>query len=261
MQMHCERIGQGKPLLLIHGIGGSCKSWDPIINQLALQREVIAIDLPGHGKTPALKGEVSIRTLADAVTLFLQESNMTGIDTVGSSMGGRLVLELFRRGGVLGAVVSLDPGGFWKGWEIPFFYNSIAASIRIVRLLQPIMPGISKSAIGRSLLLLQFSKKPSQLSPQLVLNEMQAYAASPSFNELLQNLAYGEQQKGAPHKDGAKPLAIGWGKNDRVCFPKQAARAMKLFPDATLHWFENCGHFPHWDAPLKTIELIYKTTG
>ena len=89
---------------------------------------------------------------------------------------------------------------------------------------------------------------------------MQAYAASPSFDELLQNLAYGEQQKGAPHEDGAKPLAIGWGKNDRVCFPKQAARAMKLFPDATLHWFENCGHFPHWDAPLKTIELIYKTT-
>lgn len=261
MHMHYERIGQGKPLLLIHGIGGSCKSWDSIINQLALQREVIAIDLPGHGKTPALKGEVSIRTLADAVTLFLQESNMTGIDTVGSSMGGRLVLELFRRGGVLGAVVSLDPGGFWKRWEIPFFYYSIAASIRIVRLLQPVMPGISKSAIGRSLLLLQFSKKPSQLSPQLVLNEMQAYAASPSFDELLRNLAYGEQQKGAPHKEGAKPLAIGWGKNDRVCFPKQGARAIKLFPDATLHWFENCGHFPHWDAPLKTIELIYKTTG
>ena len=125
MQMHYERIGQGKPLLLIHGIGGNCKSWDPIINQLALQREVIAIDLPGHGKTPALKGEVSIRTLADAVTLFLQESNMTGIDTVGSSMGGRLVLELFRRGGVLGAVVSLDPGGFWKGWEIPFFTTAL----------------------------------------------------------------------------------------------------------------------------------------
>ena len=260
MQMYFERRGQGKPLLLIHGIGGSWKSWNSIIDGLASHREVLAVDLPGHGKTPALSGEVSIRTLADAVTLFLQENNITGIDAVGSSMSARFVLELVRRGNVLGAVVSLDPGGFWKGWEIPFFYNSIAASIRLVRLLQPVMPGICKSALGRSLLLLQFSKKPSKLSPQLVLDEMRAYAASPSFNELLRNLAYGEPQLGLPSGSVEKPLVIGWGRNDRVCFPKQASRAMKLFPDATLHWFENCGHFPHWDAPQRTIDLILKIT-
>ena len=77
MQMYFERRGQGKPLLLIHGIGGSWKSWNSIIDGLASHREVLAVDLPGHGKTPALSGEVSIRTLADAVTLFLQENNLT----------------------------------------------------------------------------------------------------------------------------------------------------------------------------------------
>ena len=261
MQMHYERRGKGKPLLLIHGIGGSWKSWNSIIDDLAMQREVIAVDLPGHGKTPALTGEVSIRTLADAVTIFLKENNMTGIDAVGSSMGGRLVLELVRRGEVLGAVVSLNPGGFWKGWERSFFYNTIAASIRIVRLLQPVMPGIAKSVVGRSLLLLQFSKKPSQLPPQLVLDEMRAYAASPSFDELLHDLGYGEKQQGMPPGAEVKPLAIGWGRNDRVCFPKQAARAVKLFPNATLHWFENCGHFPHWDVPQETIKFIINSTG
>ena len=261
MQMNYERRGRGKPLLLIHGIGGSWKSWNAIIDELAKKKEVIALDLPGHGKSPPLTGEVSISTLADAVTQFLHENNMTGIDTVGSSMGARLVLELVRRGGVLGAVVSLDPGGFWKGWEIPFFFHTIKTSLRLVRILQPVMPGICRSKIGRSLLLLQFSKQPSKLSPQLVLDEMRAYAASPSFNELLDNLAYGEQQLGAPANTIIKPLAIGWGRNDRVCIPKQAARALKLFPDASLQWFENCGHFPHWDAPGPTIELIFKTTG
>jgi pimeloyl-ACP methyl ester carboxylesterase len=87
--------------------------------------------------TPALRGETTIATLADAVTEFLRENNLTGVDAVGSSMGARLVLELARRGGVLGGVVSLDPGGFWQGWQVPFFYHSINLSIKLVRALQP----------------------------------------------------------------------------------------------------------------------------
>jgi pimeloyl-ACP methyl ester carboxylesterase len=102
-------------------LGGSWRSWNPVLDALAAQREVIAVDLPGHGATPPLQGEVSIRTLADALTDYLAANDLTGIDAVGSSMGARLVLELARRGGVLGAVVSLDPGGFWRGWEIPHF--------------------------------------------------------------------------------------------------------------------------------------------
>ena len=56
MKLNFVKRGQGKPLLLIHGIGGSWRTWDPIINALAVQREVISIDLPGHGQTPALSG-------------------------------------------------------------------------------------------------------------------------------------------------------------------------------------------------------------
>ena len=260
MDMHYERRGSGKPLLLIHGIGGSWQSWSPILDALAKHREVIAIDLPGHGNTPPLTGEVSIPTLADAVTTFLQQNNWLGIDAVGSSMGARLVLELVRRGGVLGAVVSLDPGGFWKGWEIYYFYNSIALSIRLVRVLQPVMPSIANSPIGRSLLLVQFASQPAKLSPPSVLTEMRSYASSPSFDELLHQLAWGEKQQGLPAGVVTKPLIIGWGTKDRVCFPKQAQRAKQLFPDAQIYWCKDVGHFPHWEAPQQTVELILKTT-
>jgi len=33
-----------------------------------------------------------------------------------------------------------------------------------------------------------------------------------------------------------------------------------LFPDAVLHWFERCGHFPQWDAPRKATQLILEST-
>ncbi|HLM61078.1 MAG TPA: alpha/beta fold hydrolase [Pyrinomonadaceae bacterium] len=260
MEFNYIRRGAGKPLLLIHGIGGSWRSWQTILDDLALERSVIAVNLPGHGDTPPLNGETTIATLADAVTEFLGDNDLTGVDAVGSSMGARLVLELARRGGILGGVVSLDPGGFWQGWQIPYFYHSVNLSIKLVRALQPVMPQIANSAIGRSLLLAQFSPSPWRLVPEVVLEEMRSFANSPVFDELLYNLAYGEEQKGAPRNSITKPLVIGWGRRDLVCFPSQARRALAKFPDAQLYWFDRCGHFPQWDRPAETVRLILDAT-
>jgi pimeloyl-ACP methyl ester carboxylesterase len=259
---HVRRGAAGsRPLLLIHGLGGSWRSWNPILDDLARERRVIALDLPGHGQTPPLPGEASIRTLADAVTEFVRSNDLAGVDTVGSSMGARLVLELARRGGgVLGAVVSLDPGGFWRGWERHAFYASLFASIRLVRRLQPVLPRLVENTAARTALFAQFSARPWHLSPRLALDELRGLAASPSFDELLRQLAYGEEQQGAPPGSIKPPLVIGWGRRDRVCFPRQAKRAQELFPDARLRWFQECGHFPQWDAPDKTVRLILDTT-
>ena len=258
MKMNFVKRGQGKPLLLIHGIGSSWRTWDPIINGLAVRREVIAIDLPGHGQTPALSGENSIYTLADAIVAWLEEQQLTGIDCVGSSMGARLVLELARRG-VVGAVVSLDPGGFWKGWQVPVFYYSVAASVRLLRVLRPLMPAITSTALGRTLLLSQFSSHPWKIPAGVALVEMQTFAKTSNFDELLRQLAYGKVQEGASLGSIKAPLVIGWGRQDRVVLPSQSSRALMAFPDAQLHWFDNCGHFPHWDQPEQTTQLILST--
>lgn len=258
--MHHVRLGRGRPLLLIHGLGGSWQSWGPILADLAAEREVIAVDLPGFGETPPLPGEVSIATLADSVTRFLATHDLAEVDVVGSSMGARLVLELARRGAV-GSVVSLDPGGFWQGWEETFFATSIGLSIRLVRLLQPVMPLITGSAVGRTLLFPQFSPRPWALSPVVTLEEMRAYAQAASFDPLLHSLVHGPRQQGAAPGSLRHPLTIGWGRQDRICLPQQAKRAMAAFPDARLHWFEACGHFPHWDRPRETVRLILRSTG
>ena len=95
--MHHVRRGTGAPFLLIHGLGGSWRTWDTIVEALVAQREVIAVDLPG--------------------------------------MGARLALELARRGEV-GATVALDPGGLWKPWERRVFSGSVGLSICLIRLLR-----------------------------------------------------------------------------------------------------------------------------
>ncbi len=269
--MNTIRRGAGKPLLLIHGLGGSWKSWQTILDDLAREREVIALDLPGSGETPPLEGPANIATLCDALTRYIRENHLAGVDVVGSSMGARLVLELARRDAnrngangngndvngdnepVVGAVVSLDPGGFWSRTQVPIFYNSVKTSVKLVRLLQPVLPFLTGNPLTRTLLLSQFSAAPWKLSASVTLDEMRTFAASPSFDEILDNLAYGEKQRGAPRGSIRKPLVIGWGRRDLVCFPGQQRRALQLFPDAKLHWFDGCGHFPQWDAPQETV--------
>ena len=259
MNLNYVRRGAGKPLLLLHGLGSSLKTWDLIMDELAIHREVIAIDLPGFGQSPALVGEVSIPALADAVTDFLTQHQLLGIDAVGNSMGARLVLELARRGDVVGAVVSLDPGGFWQGWQVAYFYQSVRLSAQLSSLIQPILPPLVSNPVSRTLLFAQFSAHPWTIPAPVALTEFRAFLPTPSFTKLLDSLAHGPPQQGAPI--GSIPnLVIGWGRQDRICPPNQAKRALALFPDAQLHWFSNCGHVPQLDVPAETVALILAVT-
>ncbi len=257
--MNHIREGSGPPLLLVHGLGGHWRSWTPVLPLLSRQREFIAVDLPGHGDSPREASSGTFTGLVDSVSAFLDEHDLVGVDAVGSSMGARLVLELARRGRV-GAVVSLDPGGFWRGWERTFFKASIGTSVRLLRALRPALQYLSHSALGRSILLAQLSRRPWQLDPELVCSELQSYATCTTFDALVSDLANGPEQAG-PKAPASPPVLIGWGRQDRLCLPRQAARALDAFPSAHLHWFEGCGHFPMWDRPQETASLILSCTG
>jgi pimeloyl-ACP methyl ester carboxylesterase len=229
-----------------------------ILDDLAAERSVIAIDLPGHGATPAERDSGTFEGLVGSVERYLAANDLTGIDVVGSSIGARIVLELARRGKV-GNVVALDPGGFWRGWERSFFRTTIGLSARLLRVLRPRLPAISRSAAARTALLAQLSAKPAALPPELVCAELTGITDTPTFDALVRDLATGPEQKG-PAADPSRRIAIGWGRHDRLCLPRQAARALAAFPSATLHWFDHSGHFPMWDMPRATTALILQAT-
>jgi pimeloyl-ACP methyl ester carboxylesterase len=258
MEMNHVRRGSGEPLLLVHGLGGSWRTWEPVLDRLATEREVVAVDLPGHGETPALSGETSMDSLVEAVVSFLEANDLAGIDAVGSSMGARLVLELARRGAI-DDTVALDPGGFWEGWERYFFYGTIAPSIRLVRAIQPVRDRLADSAVGRTLLLAQLSARPWELPADVVEEELRTFAESSVFDELAYRLAFGPAQQGTDSTSGS--VVIGWGRRDRLTLPRQARRAKERFPDARWYWFEDAGHYSHWDAPEEAARLILQTTG
>src|SRR5918993_1211342 len=85
-----DRTGRGEPLVLLHGQGFSRRCWDPIIDMLAEDRDVIAVDLPGHGDSPRQpKGTGSApHDLAVAVAELLDELDLPTVHVAGNSSGG-----------------------------------------------------------------------------------------------------------------------------------------------------------------------------
>ena len=250
--------GAGRKLLLVHGLGGSWQSWSTVMGALSVERAVIAIDLPGHGATPAEHDSGTFDGLVGSVERYIADKGLDGIDVVGSSMGARIVLELARRGRV-GSVVALDPGGFWRGWERTFFKTTIGLSGRLLRAIRPLLPTLSKNAALRTALLAQLSARPWALDPSVVATELESLSTTPTFDALVRDLASGPEQTG-PAADPSRRIVIGWGRHDRLCLPRQAARALVAFPSADVHWFEASGHFPMWDQPERTVAVILAAT-
>lgn len=256
--IECNRMGIGPKLLLIHGLGGSWRSWSLVLDALAAEREVIAIDLPAHGASPARPDSGTFAGLAASVEEFIIDNGLAGIDVAGVSLGGRLALELARRGGV-GDTVALDPGGFWQGWERAYFRWTLSASLQVVRVLQGQLELLSENAVTRFALLAQLSARPGSLPPGLVERELRGFASTPTVAPLIRDLAQGPQQEG-PVAPTAGRVTIGWGRKDRLCPPRQAGRARSAFPQAALHWFEASGHYPIWDCPGEAAEVILAAT-
>lgn len=252
-------IGSGRKLLLVHGLGGSWRSWSPILPIVSAQRQAIMIDLPGHGESPARPDSGTFRGLADSLETYILREGLGPVDVAGVSLGGRLVLELARRGCVRD-VVALDPGGFWQGWERAYFRWTLGASLRLLRLLKGQLGMLSASPVTRTALLAQLSARPWALSPELVERELASFARTPTVAPLIKDLADGPAQEG-PASSSVGRITIGWGGKDRLCPPRQAARAREAFPHAALHWFEESGHYSIWDCPEQAARLILESTG
>ena len=104
----------------------------------------------------------------------------------------------------------------------------------------------------------QLSGKPWRLGASLISDELKSFAETKTFDALVRDLATGAPQEGM--SASRSPIVIGWGRKDRLCLPSQAARALRAFPNAKLHWFKTSGHFPMWDQPEETARVILNAT-
>ncbi len=259
MPLHHVRCGSGKPQLLAHRLGSTWQSWNPVLNRLADAREVVALDLPAHGETPPT-GEATFAGLVEAVERFLRDENLDGVDAVGSSLGGRLVVELrparagrgdgdARSRRVLGEVGAHLPAHHARRRGSPGAAVPAAPAVAYRQRRQP------RPAVRAVLRASREALAGAGVAGGPLHGPEPGLRRTPARPRRRPGPG-GRAARGDPDAGG-----IVWGDKDCVTLPAQAARAQQRFPDARLHRFSDCGHFPQWDQPDETVRLMVETIG
>lgn len=94
-EIHYTLQGEGPTVLLIHGIGSSLYTWDELIPLLKTRFKVVALDLPGFGRSSKItEAQYGLDQQVERITAFLDKLKIRNCYVVGNSMGGNLALWL-----------------------------------------------------------------------------------------------------------------------------------------------------------------------
>jgi pimeloyl-ACP methyl ester carboxylesterase len=117
LNYYYEIHGSGEPLLLLHGGMGSIEMFLPALPELAAEREVIAVELQGHGRTAIGDRKISMEDLGDDMAVIVRELGYSEVDAMGYSFGGGVAFrfavqhpEMVRRLVIMSA--GFSTGGF-----------------------------------------------------------------------------------------------------------------------------------------------------
>jgi pimeloyl-ACP methyl ester carboxylesterase len=248
-----DRRGSGEPLLLIHGISHRRQAWAPVLDQLAEHFDVIAIDLPGHGDSPAF--ELDGRSVRDALTDDIGELLATlGVErphVVGNSLGALIAIEL-AEAGLARSVTAFAPAGFWAG-PLDFLYvRGLFAGVQAAaRALQPVAPRVLRSRLGRTLSFGWAVAHPGRIDAEAAIGDLANMVRSRDAIRTMFTGAYVYVYGGC-----GVPMTIAWGTRDLVLLPYHALRARRVLPHAVHRWLPSCGHIPMSDDPGLVIDTI-----
>jgi pimeloyl-ACP methyl ester carboxylesterase len=249
-----ERRGSGSPLVLLHGIGHRWQAWEPVLDSLAAAHDVIAVDLPGFGRSP-LPTDGRGYDMPSAVAACADMFAGLGLDrphVAGNSLGGVLGLELASRG-LVSSATALAPAGFWtprdRAWAL-----WVLRTIRLTGRL----PGGTKLLRWRYFRTVAGSLlygHPSRMTAEIMLADLASMVGSPAFDLVA---AAGRDYTYAASAPSV-PVTVAWGTRDRILWPRQARRAAELLPRARHAWLHRCGHVPMIDEPAQVASLILET--
>jgi pimeloyl-ACP methyl ester carboxylesterase len=239
--------GGREPLLLIHGLGGSMRVWDPVVDLLSDEREVIVLDMPGFGAAEPLPAEVepTAANLAAALRERCLELGVERPHVAGNSLGGWVGLEMGRAGWAA-SVTALSPAGLWRK---PLGKRGREPRSWAARLRPAISLALRVPAI-RHRMLSTFAARPERIPAEAGRELVLGWIDASGYDGA--NLAMRTHVFDPTGYPTDVPVTLAWGELDRLV---KAPRPERRPAGARFIVLPGVGHTPTWDDP----ELIART--
>ncbi|MFD3745625.1 alpha/beta fold hydrolase [Nocardia sp. NPDC058633] len=256
------RRGSGSPIVLVHGLGSRRQVFAPIIDQLAQRHEVIAVDLPGFGDSPALDAvRPGPRGYAAWLARWLADNEIRNPHVAGSSMGGGIAIEL-GRAGVASGVTAFSPVGFYGPVGRRWTQCLLTGMRGAARAAGPTLGRLVEHPAGRVALLSTMFGHPVRVDPDAARTDLAGLAGANSFTAARDDFANYVLDPGDDRGSlGEIPVTIAWGTRDVVLVHRtQSARARAVLPFARHVDLPGCGHLPFSDDPDTCVRLVLEGT-
>ena len=228
--------GTGEVLLLLHGLMGALSNWESVIEEFSKEYRVLIPMLPIY-ELPLLT--IGVKTLSKFVHKFIQYKKLNNITVLGNSLGGHVALiYALNHPEKLKAMVLAGSSGLYE--------NAFGGSF----------PRRESYDFIREKVEYTF------YSPKTATKELvdDVYESVNNRHKIVRLLA---MAKSAIRHNMAKdlhkiklPVALIWGKDDKITPPEVAVEFSQLLPDAELTWVDECGHAPMMEQPVQFNHLL-----
>lgn len=243
-------LGQGTPLVLLHGLGDSHRTWRRVAPLLGRRFRLLMPDLPGHGRSGRPDAPYTLAWYAATVSAWMDELGVERAHVAGHSFGGGvaqwMLLEHRRRIDRLALVAAgglgREVGAGLRLAALPLLGTLLAPPL--IRLgTRPLM----RLAAGRFA-----NPEPEEIERQAQFNCMPG-----------SGMAFGRTVAGCINVFGQymqtwhriheiaelPPIALFWGERDPILPVRHGRLARRRLGDIPLWTFPSCGHFPHLECP------------
>jgi len=249
------RRGSGEPLLLLHGFGSSRRDFAAVLPELSARFDCLLVDLPGVGASPHLKRRPTVAAITDAVEQTLDTEGVERVHVMGNSLGARVGIELARRGRAR-SVVAVAPSGLNIPPERLYQGSGMVVGRLVGRLVGPAIAPLSRSAVGRTALLLPLKARPWHTSQEEALSAGEGFSDSRDYwRTLLWGLLL-DVPRGLDRID--VPVTLVQGFADWIA-AGQTVRYLPLVPGSRFLPLLAAGHAPQSDRPGTFVEIVTRT--